>query len=216
MWTQRIPGALSKVNDVQLVRAIVTAYLIITLSATALAKLKNWRIASAGVTRENVIPARAASAVILAVSAAELLLATFFMLDFQPKLCGLTAMGLFLAFLGYQLLVAARTNSLMCACAGVTRTDPASLPGVTGTAVSCLIQAVLSFVLALTGAATGVFRLLAIIAWIIPIILFAAGFFRRHRQPEASHQIPVWSPYRNYDIGELDDQSRDTGRRFLR
>ena len=206
-WTRRILGALSGVNDVQFARVIIAAYLVITLSATALAKIKNWRIASKGVMRENVFPSRAAPAVILVVSAAELLLAASFVLGFQFKLCCFAGMGLFLAFLGYQLLVVARTNSLMCACAGVSRTDPASLPAVTGTALSCLIQAALSFALALIGPPTGDFRLLLIIAWIIPAAIFALGLFRQHNGPAAGDQIPVWSPYRNYDIGELNDQS---------
>jgi hypothetical protein len=141
------------------------------------------------------------------VAAAELVLATFFMLSFQSMVWGFTGTGLFLAFLGYQLLVAKRTNSLMCACAGAARTDPVSLPAVTGTAVSCLVQAALSCALALTGTVTGVFHLAMIIAWIIPVVLFGTGLCRRRARLEASHQIPVWSPYRNYDIGELNDQN---------
>lgn len=191
----------------QLVHAIIAAYLIVTLTATALAKLKNWQVASAGVARESVFPTRIAPIVIFGVAVAELVLATFFMLGFQSSVSGFTGTGLFLAFLGYQLLVARRTNSLMCACAGTSRTDPASLPAVTGTTVACLMQASLCCALPLTGSATGVFHLAVIIAWLIPIVLFVAGLFRRRAQPGASHQIPVWSPYRNYDIGELKDQS---------
>lgn len=143
----------------QFARAVMAAYLIVTLVATALAKLKNWRATSVGVARESVFPARTVPIVIFAVSAAELLIATFLMLGSRPIAWGFAGMGLFLAFLGYQVLVAARTNSLMCACAGVVRTDPASRPAVTGTVVSCLIQAGLSCVLALTGPAHGVFHL---------------------------------------------------------
>jgi hypothetical protein len=191
---------------VQLVHAIIAVYLIVTLMATALAKFKNWQVASAGVARESVFPVPIAPIIIFVVSTAEFVLATFFMLGFQSMVRGFAVAGVFLAFLGYQLLVARKSNSLMCACAGAARTDPASVPAVTGTAVSCLMQASLSCGLAMTGSVTGVFHLATIFAWVIPVAVFVSGFFRRRSRSGASNQIPVWSPYRNYDIGELKDQ----------
>jgi hypothetical protein len=191
----------------EFVRTAIAAYVIMTLTATALAKFKNWQTASVSVTREGIIPSRAALAVIIAVSSAEFLLATFFAFGFQPQITGFAAAGLFVLFLGYQLLVAKRTNSLMCSCAGAARTDPVSLPAVAGTTLSCLVQAALSSSLAIVRPATGVLQLVVIVAWIIPIVLFVIGLSRRIERPRESHRVPLWSPYHNYDIRELNDQA---------
>lgn len=133
------------------VRALIAAYLIATLAATGLAKLKNWRSSSVNVMREGVIAPSAAGTVVIVLAAVELLLATLLMLGVQSAVTGFAGTGLFLAFCGYQLLVAARTNSLRCSCAGTSRTDPASLPAVTGATFACLAQAALACTLAVAG-----------------------------------------------------------------
>jgi hypothetical protein len=91
---------------VEFFRALAAAYLIGTLSATALAKLKNWRATSVGLLREGVIPGRVAVAVTIAVAAAECLLATGFMLGTDPEVTGFAAPGLFVAFCGDLALLA--------------------------------------------------------------------------------------------------------------
>jgi hypothetical protein len=175
---------------VEFVRTLAAAYLIVTLATAALAKLKSWRASAVSVLRESVIPPRAATAVVLAVAAVELSLATLFMLGAEPTGAGFAAMGLFLSFCGYQLLVAARTNSLMCSCAGVLRTDPASAPAVSGTVLACLIQAGLSYFLAITRAdASGVFRLITFAAWVLPLIVILAGLLRRTRRSDGHARL---------------------------
>lgn len=169
----------------EIVRALIASYLIATLAATALAKLKNWRHASMSVTRENVIPQRAATVAVIAVATMELLLAAVFALGIAPAVAGFAGMGLFLAFCGYQLLVAAKTNSLMCSCAGTARTDLASPPAVAGTAISCLVQSALCGVLAITHDHPGViFYLFTVTAGVVPVAVLLAGLFRQTRWPE--------------------------------
>lgn len=174
------------------VRTLVAAYLIATLATAALAKLKSWRASSVSVLRESVVPPRAATPVVLAVAAAELLLATFLMLGVESVAAGWAAAGLFLAFCGYQLLVAARTNALMCSCAGTSRTDPASVPAVAGTVLACFIQAGLACGLAITHAnASRVFYLITFIAWVVPLIVFLAGVPRRIGRSDIRDRFPV-------------------------
>jgi hypothetical protein len=177
---------------VEFVRAIIAAYLIVTLAATALAKLRNWRASSVSVMREGVIPPRAAGAVVIALAAVELLLATLFMLGIQSTVTGFAGTGLFLAFCGYQLLVTAKTNSLRCSCAGTSRTDPASLPAIAGTTLACLAQAALACVLALAGGRPGGnLELIAVAAWAAPIIVALAGLMRRSGRPEIDERRPA-------------------------
>jgi hypothetical protein len=189
---------------VEFFRALAAAYLIATLSATALAKLKSWRVSSVSVLREGVIPPRAATAVTVAVAAVEFLLATLFMLGTDPAVTGFAATGLFLAFCGYQLLVAARTNSLICTCAGTTRSDPASPPAVAGTVLACLLQAALACTLALVGGRPGgTLGLLTITAWAAPIIVFLVGLLRQSGRPEIDKRFPVEFASHRYDFEEI-------------
>ena len=169
----------------EIVHALVASYLIATLAATVLAKLKNWRHASMSVTRESIIPHRAATTTVITVAIMELLLAAVFALGIEPAVAGFAGMGLFLAFCGYQLLVAAKTNSLMCSCAGTARTDPASPPAVAGTTISCLVQSALCCVLAITHTHPSIlFYLFTVPAGIIPVTLLLAGLLRQTRWPE--------------------------------
>ena len=45
-------------SAVEILRTLIASYLITTLGATALAKLKNRPVASAGMLREGVVPAK--------------------------------------------------------------------------------------------------------------------------------------------------------------
>ena len=177
----------------KLLCALAASYLIATLSATSLAKLKNWRIASVGILRERVVPRRAAPAIIITVAVTELVLATLLMLGAEPRATGFAAAGLFLAFCGYQMAVAVRTNSLICTCAGTARTDPASPPAVAGAGLACVIQAGLACMLAVAGGRPGgnILDLLAVTAWAAPLITFLAGTRRRSGEPELDHRFPV-------------------------
>jgi len=165
---------------VEFVRTIVAAYLIATLATAALAKLKSWPASAVSVMRETVIPPRAAATAVLVTAATELLLATLFMLGTGSAAAGFTAVGLFLGFCVYQLLVAAKTNALTCSCAGTSRTDAASVPAVAGTVLACLIQAGLACVFAITNAnSSRIFHIVAFTAWVIPLVVFLVSFFRR-------------------------------------
>jgi hypothetical protein len=189
----------------ELFRTLAAAYLIATLSATSLAKLRNWRVASVGILRERVIPYRAATAVIILVAFAEFLLATILMLRVEPEMTGFATAGLFLAFGGYRLVVAAKTKSLNCICAGTTRSDPASVAAVTGTVVACLLQAALACTLAmLSGHPSGnLLEILPIIAWAAPFCIFLAKPLLQSGEPKTDDRFPV-------EFASLDPEFRTT------
>jgi len=190
---------------VEFVRTLIAAYLIATLAATGLAKLRNWRASSVSVMRENVIPPHAAGVVVLVVAAVELLLATLLMLGIESTAVGFAVMGLFLAFCGYQLLVAVKTNSLMCSCAGTSRTDPASWPAVAGVTLACLAQAALACTLAVGGRPSGNLDLVTLAAWTAPIVVFLAGLLRRSGRSGIDERIPEGVAPRRYEFEEITD-----------
>jgi hypothetical protein len=189
---------------VEVLRALIAVYLVSTLTATALAKLRNWRGASVSVIRESVIPARVAGAAVIVIAIVELLLAILYMLGVESIVAGLAGMSLFLAFCCYQLLVALRTNSLMCSCAGTSRTDPASLPAVSGTVLACLVQAALACTLAVAGGRLGGnLSLLTVAAFIAPIIVFLAGLLRRSGRAKIDERPYLGLALRSYEFEKV-------------
>jgi hypothetical protein len=181
-------------SAVEILRTLIASYLIATLGATALAKLRNRRVSSVGMQRERVIPARAAPAVIVTVAFAELSLATLLMLGAAPVATGIATAALFVLFAGYRLVVAARTKYLMCSCAGTIRADPASLPAVVGASLACLILAALACMLVVLGQPAGYpLNLLAIAAWIAPPAILVMGARRGSRGSSIENRFPVES-----------------------
>jgi hypothetical protein len=177
----------------EIARTLIASYLIATLSATALAKLRNRRGTSIGIQREMVIPARFAAAATLTLIAAEFSLATLLMLGTEPAETGSAAGTLFLVFAGYRILVAAKTKSLTCSCAGTMQTDPASVPSVAGASLACLALAALAYVLTFLGPPPGYpVNLLPLAAWITPItIILAANARQGFRKPDRGDLYPA-------------------------
>jgi hypothetical protein len=58
-----------------ILRESAACYIILTLTATSLAKLVNWRTSATAVLREGLLPARLASFIVILVSAVEMSLA---------------------------------------------------------------------------------------------------------------------------------------------
>ena len=134
----------------------------------------------------------AASLTIIVVAAVELLLATLFMLGVDSTVAGFAGMGLFLAFCGYQLLVAVKTNSVMCSCAGTSRTDPALLPAIAGVTLACLAQAALAGTLAVVDRRPGGnLGPLTVAAWAAPIIVFLAGLMRQSERSDPDERVSI-------------------------
>jgi hypothetical protein len=193
------------------VQTIVAAYLIATLSATAVAKLATWRDSGVGVMRERVIPAGLATWVAVLVGVVELMLATALAFRVTPAWIGAATAVLFVAFGVYRLLVVIKTNSLMCSCTGTTRRDPASRPAVGGALLAYGIQIVCAVVLAVwngrpagLGAAT-----VAGAALIAPLLLLvAARLAGRNPLTPQDRSVQLSLAPRPYNFEEIVGTSR--------
>lgn len=175
----------------EIFRTLIASYLIVTLGSTALAKAKNYRVASIGVQREMIIPARVAAVIIISLVIFEFALATLLMIGSATVVTGFATGALFVVFAAYRLLVSLKTKSLTCSCAGTIRTDPASVPSVAGASLACIIMAALGFIIAFLGRAEYPDNFLAVAAWIAPIVSFAAGARLGLRRPNTNISYPT-------------------------
>lgn len=167
-------------NAPAIVHTLLAAYLAATLGATALAKLRNWGTSLAGMIRESVVPGPGIKVVLLAVSVSEFSLATLIAFDIESRIAGLAASTLFVLFAGYRLVVAAKTKSMICSCAGKIRNDPGSPPVVLGATLACLLMAACAGALALDSRSPGYpLDLISIAAWLAPILGLAVGARRQ-------------------------------------
>lgn len=169
----------------QVAREGAGCYLVVTLVATSLAKLRSGRQASRGLRRERVVPARTAPLVIGGVAAAELALATLMALGAEPVITGSAVVVLFLLFAGYRVLAASRKTQLdsyTCPCAGVPLANEASPRAVVAAVAACVIQAGLACGWALAGQARGgLVDVPLAVAWAVPFAVCAAGLLGRAR-----------------------------------
>ena len=160
-----------------LLHGLAACYLIVTLTATSLAKLRRWRASSLAMIREQVIPAAIAPLVVIGTSLVELALATLLMLGVKPLLVSCAIAVTFGLFGIYRLLVAARTKSLTCACAGSPRYSPATPRAVAATVVTTLFQVGVAVAVMVTASQSdaGVVKLAAAVAWLAPLAAIVAG-----------------------------------------
>lgn len=167
----------------QVLHELCACYLIFTLAATSLAKLRRWRSSSLSVMREQIIPVPAAIAVTIAVALLELVLSTLMMLEAYPLLTGLVTCSLFLVFGCYRLAVAARTRSLMCACAGSPQYSPATLQAVMATIAGSLFMIGVACYWTLAGnhGEMNAFSSAGVVAWVAPFAALLGGLFGRMR-----------------------------------
>ncbi len=123
-----------------ILREAVGCYLVLTLTATGLAKAKSWRTASLGITRERVIPRRLALPVALTLCAAEVGLALLVAGQKFEEAAGISAAALFLAFAVYKAAVVIKTGKDSCSCTGTSTMFKATRPSIVASFVSSVIQ----------------------------------------------------------------------------
>jgi hypothetical protein len=104
-----------------LVGSVIAAYLVLTLTATGLAKLTRLAGFASSLARDLPISYRWARTVAVAVCAAELLLAAAVVTRIAPVLTATTLVVMLNGFTGYRVWVFARTRSAVCWCAGQLR-----------------------------------------------------------------------------------------------
>lgn len=160
---------------VEALRQLAACYLIVTLVATSLAKLRRWRASSIALAREAVFPASIAPHVIIGVALAEFALATLLMLRAAPVETGCATAVLFVLFGGYRLVAVTRSKSLGCPCAGVARIGRATPQGVAAAAAASVFQAGMACAWAFGGSADGL-DLVGVIAWLAPFAVLLTGY----------------------------------------
>jgi hypothetical protein len=152
-------------------------YIILSLTATSLAKLVNWRTSAIAVLREGLVPARFASFAVISVSAVEMSLAAFLCFGMAGVLISYAAILLFVLFGAYRLAVAVRTKSLMCTCAGYARYNPATPRALAGVIFASTLQAAIASTLMFPaiGYNANNATLARSIVWSIPFVILIIG-----------------------------------------
>jgi hypothetical protein len=158
-------------------------YLVFTLVATSLAKLRRWRGSSLAIIRERVIPVGLAPVVIIGVAVAELAISTLIVLGSGAFTVGCVTVAMFGVFGAYRLMAAVKTKSVECTCAGTTEYSPATPQSVAAMVATCLFQIGLAVFWTLS-ASHGITReatLAGVAAWILPFGVLLIGGFARPR-----------------------------------
>jgi hypothetical protein len=165
------------------------SYLIVTLAATSLAKLRNLRVVSHTLRTEQIIPFRLIPAVSIGVPLAELVLATLLAAGIYARPVGFATASIFLLFSAYRgLQITAYPESTGCACAGIVQEAPFTIPAAIGGVLSCLVQAWIAVSLALSSGKPPEEDLLRLAAWLLPFAVMGVGLIRR-RMPPGGHLI---------------------------
>lgn len=166
---------------------LIGLYIVVTLVATSLAKLKNWRMSALGVRWGRIVPARLAATTIIVVSVAELLLAAAFTLGRAALLVSYAAAVLFFSFGCYQLVVAAKTRLATCTCAGNIKMSQATLSAMIGAVLASVVQASLALAWAFLGSAEhgATLQIVTVSAWIPSLVALVQG--SRYTRKRALH-----------------------------
>jgi hypothetical protein len=183
----------------EILRTLVVSYLAFTLGATALAKIKNREIVTTGIQRERVIPPGIAPVVTVSLASVEFALATLLAFGIEPVAVSFCTAAVFVMFAGYRLLVAAKTKSLTCSCAGEIKSDPASPSSVAGASFAVLFMAALASALSFIGPPVGYpTDLLAMLVWSVPLVAYVIGARGGSKNTGMSNKyspqlVPLWT-----------------------
>jgi hypothetical protein len=163
-----------------ILRALMESYLVATLSATGLAKLANYRTSSAGMARERIFPVRIALPTILTVATVELSIAVLLAAGLYSGITLFSVAVLFVSFAGYRVIVAAKTNAIVCSCAGTVRTDAATTAAVAGGVLACVCVAGFACALAfISGRIEYPLNLIPVFCLILPVVSMVRGLRKR-------------------------------------
>jgi len=158
------------------VRDFAGFYLVLTLTATGLAKFRMRRVTTNSLRVEGVVPPSLTAPVVMAVSATEILLATCIVSGRRPLALGLATAAVFVAFGGYRLAVVIKTGWTSCSCTGTSIVYKATRPTVVAAILVPLLQAALAILWAFgpptgSAASSGVL----VLALVVPVLFFLRG-----------------------------------------
>lgn len=122
-------------------------------------------------------------AVVTALVLIELALSTLVALGVARTVTGYAIAGLFAGFGGYRLLVAARTRSMMCACAGPATYGPASPQAIAAAIVTAVLQVAMGCAWAIGGnySEPHWVNVICAFCWTVPFIVMISGMGIRWR-----------------------------------
>ena len=159
-----------------ILRELAGCYLILTLSATGLAKARAWRTTSLGVTQERVIPRALVVPITVSLCTTEITLAVLLASRRIEELAGVATTALFLAFAFYKAAVVVRTGKDSCNCTGTSTMFKATRPGVLASLASSTIQASCGILWAFGPPGAGIgFSLLTTVALVVPLAALLVG-----------------------------------------
>jgi hypothetical protein len=164
-----------------LLRDVAACYLIVTLAATGLAKLRRWRTASVVLVRDAVIPPAIVPGVVIAVSLSELVLSVFLAAGVELFLTEVAVAALLTAFSIYRMVAAANSKALACGCSGAIRSVRRTAQTVSATALGSAWQVAMALALIATGTQHGGqwSALARMSALLVPFIALLIGHTRR-------------------------------------
>ncbi len=167
-----------------LLRDLICVYLIVTLAATGLAKLRRWRSASVALVRDSVLPRKLVPSIVVGISLAELGLSSALAIGIEVRLAALATATMFVVFGVYRVIAANNSKQLTCGCAGAVRSDPVTPRALAATLLASALQALAAVVLVVPGASLP--RLAGLAALALPFCAFLLGELRRRLGVAAS------------------------------
>jgi hypothetical protein len=161
-------------------RDVAACYLIVTLAATGLAKLRGWRTASVVLVRDAIIPPAIVPGVIIAISLSEMALSVFLAAGVKLFLTEVAVAALLTTFGVYRMVAAANSKALACGCSGAIRSVRRTAQTVSATALGSAWQVAMALVLVATGTQHGGqwSALARISALLVPFIALLIGYAR--------------------------------------
>jgi methylamine utilization protein MauE len=163
-----------------LLRDVAACYLIVTLAATGLAKLRRWRTASVVLVRDAVIPPAIVPGVVIAISLSEMVLSVFLTAGVELFLTEVAVAALLTTFGVYRMVAAANSKALACGCSGAIRSVRRTAQTVSATALGSAWQVAIALVLFATGTQHGGqwSALARISALLVPFMALIIGYTR--------------------------------------
>jgi hypothetical protein len=178
----------------EIARALITLYLVTTLSATGLAKLVNRKATSAGMMREGVFGPKFAMPIVLGLACVEISTAVLMALEVCPRIVFSGVAALFTGFAAYRIVVAIRFHTVVCSCAGTVKKEAASPAAVAGGVLACTCLAALAGIVPFLGQPYGYpLCLISLAGLVLPVASMAAGFRKMSRMdtPFPAYHITV-------------------------
>jgi hypothetical protein len=166
-------------------------FLVLTLTSTALAKLRRPRATAQLISHSLSVPPAVGTALTATACSAELGLAALICLRRQSAGIGILLVLLFLSFAAYPVLAHARSGVSSCACAGPTQVDRAPLVAAVGHASANVLLAAVSGTWAASSHPADAGSVwLPLLGLAVPLLAVVVGWTRTRKRDRAVKAAP--------------------------